>query len=378
MSSLPESTLRYLQACLRLGEWQGFQAALDALPMSRNFAENAERQKLRGWAELAQGHTEQAYHLFQSAPFDLGAKFGILALTVLANQLTTAIKHWQLFCQTLKEPPTQLPDAPWHSRHIALAMIHQLQQYPFPADSSERGAAGLYTALLYHAIEDTSNAFWELSKVVDFYPMAALVRDSWLEKMGCLPAPKSQASLIATRLSPGHLEVKPHGTAEAAVQTAARFLLYSTPASLERKCLEALNEKRWDDALEYLRRLLVIDPQHISSLEKRWRLYLQMGCMENAQADLLALIEIYEKEGRALESLSAAHSLLKFFPKQEQTLLKMCFLQARLANPLQLAHYGRKLLTFCHEQGLKERYATYRLWLLRQELSLDDRAHFEG
>lgn len=378
MSSSPD--LSYIEHLFGCHCYSEAAQALEAVPAPLGLEERARLRRVRGWLKLALGETEAAYDLFWSCADHPGGRAGILVLTVLAGQVSAAISHWQRHCQTLDAPPLELPDACWHARPVALAAIAQLHRYPFAAGSSARGAAGLYTALLYRALGDAPNAFIELSKVAAFTPMADLVRDRWLEEVVCLPAPASASTPteIPARAASATAETAPPGTAELAVQSAARLLLYPDPQILERQCQEALAREQWLHALEILRRLLLLDPNHTSSLEKRWRLQLRLGAPEAARSDLFALVEIYERNAEVRACQQAAQHMVELFPDDERALLKMCFLQARLASPLALAHYGRQLLRICSEQGLHDRYASYRLWLLRQDLSLDDRSHFSA
>jgi tetratricopeptide (TPR) repeat protein len=353
--------------------------ALDALEPPQSAAERAERRRIRGWLALALGETERAYDLFWSCADQAGGRAGILVLTVLAGQVSVAMTHWQRFCQTLSSPLMELPDAEWHARPVALAAIAQLQRYPFPARAPARGAAALYCALLYRALGDAPNAFIELSKVTDYYAPADLVRDRWLEEVVCLPPPStpSPESFGRTCTAPQRTAQGPAGGAELAVQTAARLLLYPDPEILQRQCQEALERSNWLDALEILRRLLTLDPNHTAGLETRWRLHMQLGWTDAAKADLFALVEIYESSSEIRACQQAAARMVELFPGDERALLKMCFLQARLGCPLAVARYGRQLLAVCQELGLRDRFATYRLWLLRQDLALDDRSDFE-
>lgn len=373
-----------LAQVLRLFQSQAYREAaqhLDALEPASSPEARLERTRVRGWLRLAVGETEQAYNLFWSSATHAGGRAGILVLTVLAGQVSVAMTHWQRFCQSLASPPLELPDACWYARPVALGAIAQLQRYPFPARSPSLGAAGLYCALLYRALGDAPDAFIELSKVAEFYPPADLVRDRWLEQVVCLPAPSQEGgqpagpltSGASVRFSPG-----PVGGPEMAVQVAARLLLYPDPETLERQCRQALEAGAWNDALEILRRLLLLDPNHTPSLEKRWRLLLQLEAPEAAQADLFALVEIYEKESDVRACQQAAARMVELFPSDERVLLKMCFLQARLGAPLAVARYGRQLLRVCREQGLHDRHASYRRWLLRQNLALDDRQELES
>jgi tetratricopeptide (TPR) repeat protein len=352
---------------------------LKSMPEPETAEDKAERRRLRGWVHLALGETEQAYDLFWSCADNPGARAGILALTVLAGQVTAAMTHWQRFCQTLKTPPLALPDAQWHARPVTLAAIAQLQRYPFPQRSAIRGAAALYTALLFRALGEAPKAFVELSKVADYYPAADLVRDRWLEEIVCLPAPLTSQPEIASQpsLSSSRPFSEPVVGPELAVQSAARLLLYPDPDILERQCQEALTNGRLTEAREILDRLLMLDPNHTGALEKRWRLHVQLDWPEAAKSDLFALVDIYERRAEILACQQAAQRMVDLFPDDERALLKMCFLQARLASPLALARYGRQLLNLCREQKMLDRYATYRLWLLRQDLSLDDRFYFE-
>lgn len=373
MSHLPDIELRHLRFFMREGGFQEFRNLLESLPPSRSPEESAERRKLLGWLQLALGRTEEAYRLFWSAPTDQGARFGILALTVLAGQVSTAIAGWRQYCRDLKRPPLELPDGEWHSREVALAVVGCLERYSF-ASLAERGAAGLYCALLYRSLDDRSNAFLQLSKVAESYPLAELVREAWLEETGCFPAPPDRSGAARRLPLEPTPSPQPSGTSAGAVQAAARLLLYVDPERLERQAQEALETERWSDALEFLRRRLLLDPRHVPSLEKRWRLHLLLGSSDGAQNDLSQLVEIHESAGQAFEAVRAATHLVEQFGDQERVLLRMCFLQARLAHPLELARYGKRLLALCRQQGLPDRFATYQRWLLRQKLSLDDRA----
>lgn len=379
-SEHPDPELQGLSLLFRNQAYAQASQALDAMPTPLTAEGKAELRRLRGWIKLALGQTEQAYELFWSCAEHPGGRAGILVLTVLAGQVSVAMKHWQRILQDRSAPPLQLPDAAWHARPVVLGAISQLARYPFPERSQVRGAAALYSALLFRASDDAPSAFNELSKVADYYAPADLVRDRWLEEMVCLPAPAGQqpdprpaTPEQATRSTPPAL-----ASPEAAVQMAARLLLYPDPDVLERQSKEALAHSQWQDALEILDRLLLLAPDHTAGLEIRWRLYLQLGWPEAAKSDLFALVDIYERKGSIVACQEAARKMVQQFPADERALLKMCFLQARLDAPLTLAHYGRQLLALCQRQLLLDRYATYRLWLLRQNLSLDDRAYFEN
>jgi tetratricopeptide (TPR) repeat protein len=387
-----------LMGLIHLFANQAFQQAADALdqlPPPLTPEGKAEFRRLRGWIKLALGETEQAYDLFWSCADHPGGRAGILVLTVLAGQVTVAMTHWQRMLQERSTPPLELPDAMWHSRSVALGAIAQLARYPFPPGSHTRGAAALYSALLHRATGDSASAFSELSKVADYYAPADLVRDRWLEQMVCLPAPagsQSESALLegaqsegsaSETATPSSAPPRPPGATslpgpEAVVQMAARLLLYPDPDVLERQCKLALDRSQWQDALEILDRLLLLAPNHTGGLETRWRLYIQLGWPEAAKSDLFALVDIYEREGDIVACQEAALKMVGQFPADERAMLKMCFLQARLGAPLALAHYGRQLLALCRQQELLDRFATYRLWLLRQDLSLDDRSHFEA
>lgn len=357
--------------------------SLELMPPAATSAGREEMERLKGWAHLAMGETEEAYRLFCRCSDHAGGQAGILILTVLAGQMAAAMQRWQhlIVCA----PPLVLPDADWHARPVVMAAIAQIQRYPFPERSLQRGAAGLYAALLFRALGEAPSAFIELSKVVDFYPPADLVRDRWLEQVVCLPPPSNpdassepEAAGSAQMAGPAELPRIGLGDKESAVMIASRLLLYPDPDILERQYKQALEHAQWQDALEMLDRLLLFSPNHTGGLETRWRLYLQLGWPEAAKSDLFALVDIYERENNILACQQAAKRMVEQFPTDERALLKMCFLQSRLGAPLCLAHYGKLLLRLCREQELFDRFATYRLWLLRQELSLDDRSHFES
>ncbi len=349
--------------------------ALDQLQQSDDLEQTAECRRIRGWAELSLGNTEEAYNLFWSCADHAGSRVGILILTILAGQVKVAIDHWMRHCQTLDRAPLELPDSRWHSRPVALAAISVLSRYPFTPRSHAQGSAALYTALLHRSLGDPPSAFMALSEVAGFYGLADLVRDRWLEEVVCLPPPSARLLLDTRTLDQPFVAPNPESGvgAHKAVDCAIRILLYPDVPTLERQSQKALAETRWSDALEILRRLLFLDPAHTGSLEKRWRLYLQLEDREAAKTDLFALADIYEKSPNILRCLEVARAVIDLFPNDERALLKMCFLQARLGYPIALASYGRQLLDLCLSKGLRDRYATYRRWLLRQNLTLDDR-----
>lgn len=357
---------------------QAYQAVIkeiDGLNCPTTIEEQIERHRISAWVYLAMGDTERAYHLFWISAIHPEGRFGILVLTILAGQITVAIEHWQKFCRSLKEPISELPDARWYSPAVARAAIAQLESYPFPPHSPASGAAGLYRALLYKGLGSRSAAFIELSRVVNFYPLARVIRQYWLDQVACLPSPsQTKAEGRQAQLPPSkacRLE------AAKALVSAANILIYPDVEVLEKKCRLALAAKEWQEALELVRRILVLDPNHAPSLEARWRIALELGSSEQARSDLLTLVEIYEHSSQIIACQQVADQMTKLFPDDERALLRVCFLQARLAKPIELAHHGRKLLHLCREKGWHDRFASYRRWLLRQQLSLDDRAHFE-
>lgn len=336
------------------------------------------RRRFLAWALLSMGETKEAYELFWSCAHHEGARAGILLLTVLAGQVETAIRNWRRHCDKLAHPPLALPDAQWHSRAVVRPALSILENYPFQNGTPEQGSAAIYRALLHQTQNDPSSAFRTLGGVTDFYLPAQFLRDKWMDDLLCLPLPKKSTDKtdIYTR------ETSPTGTlanrnAEEVVAKAIQILLYPDLDILQQQCEEALREARYTDALETLRRILFLDPEHTAALEKRWRLYLLLEEHEAAKADLFYLMDLYEREKKILACQRIASQTIEAFPEDERALLKMCFLQARLECPTELAFYGRKLLALCRRHGLHERGNSYRRWLLRQTLSLDDRSDFE-
>lgn len=379
MSEAAESDWAALESLFRAQAYQEVWERLECWPSLHDSRTRAEQRRRQAWTLLALGQTEEAYERFWSCSDHLGARAGILVLTVLAGQMRSAMQSWQTFCRSLSAPPKELPDAAWHARPVALAALAQLARYPFPAGSEERGAAGLYGALLWRALGETPRAFWELAQVAAFYPPAALLRDRWMEETVCLPAPHAAPALEPCACSddPGALNTSTLGVnPERAVLAAARVLLYPDTDLLQRACDRALAEGRWHEALESLERLLTMEPFHTPSLEKRWRLHLRLQWRDAVKADLHLLVDLYEREGKMAACQQTAQRMVDLFPDDERTLLKMCFLQARLGAPVELGRYGRQLLRHCLEEQRRDRFATYRRWLLRQALTLDDRYEF--
>jgi tetratricopeptide (TPR) repeat protein len=253
-----------------------------------------------------------------------------------------------------------------------------LQRYPFPERSSQKGAAAIYQALLHQTQGEASQTFQVLGQVTDYYAPARLLRDTWMDGLLCLPLPKTPEQsepIPATNTAPkGNLAQK---SAQDIVQKAAHILLYPDIEILQSQCESALQQGRFTDALETLRRLLFLDPQHTPSLERRWRIYLKLEETEAAKDDLFFLMDVYEREKKIVACHKVAVKAVSLFPEDERALLKMCFLQARLGAPTRLANYGRQLLRLCRRRGLHDRENSYRRWLLRQGLALDDRVDFE-
>ena len=317
----------------RLFLLEDYRSAVDCIRTaepSENKEWQAERRRFLAWALLAQGETKIAYELFWSCAQHEGARAGILILTVLAGQVETAIGNWQRHCEKLTQPPLSLPDARWHAPSVVRPALMILESYPFKDRSAQLGAACVYQALLHQTQANTV-----------------------------------QSHEFSLR-QPGEV-----------VARAAHILLYPDLETLQKQCAQALGEGRYLDALEIIRRMLFLDPQHTQGLETRWRLYLKLEDTEAAKDDLFYLMDLYEREKQIVACQKVANQAVELFPEDERALLKMCFLQARLGAPTHLAAYGRKLLLLCREQGLHERANSYRRWLLRQNLALDDRFEFE-
>ena len=353
---------------------------LRAAQPSENMEWQSERRRLLAWALLSTGETKDAYELFWSCAHHEGARAGILLLTVLAGQVETAILNWQRHCEKLVHPPLQLPDEAWHTPAVVRPALQILGRYPFKEKSSARGASAVYQALLYQSQNDAPGTFNALGQVTDFYPPACLLRDKWMDGLLCLPLPRTEHRKDEqdSPFSPSSAKIFIDKNPNDAVVTATNILLYPDIVSLERQCQAALDESRYLDALETLRRLLFLDPQHTPSLERRWRLLLKLDDPEAAKQDLYYLIDLYERKKQIIACQKAANTAIETFPEDERALLKMCFLQARLGAPTHLARHGRKLLDLCQRHGLSERHKSYKRWLLRQALSLDDRTDFEA
>lgn len=340
-----------------------------------------ERRRFLAWATLSIGETREAYELFWSCAQHEGARAGILLLTVLAGQVETAVSNWSRHCEKLNSPPLELPDARWHAASVVRPALRILEEYPFQPRSAKLGAASLYQALLYQTQGDAPSSFRTLGMVSDYYPPARLLRDQWMDGLLCLPLPKNEETLESKSFEGSSPKASSSSLSTVSPQDvvarAAYILLYPDVEVLEKQCHQALAQERYQDALEALRRLLFLDPQHKPSLEQRWRLFLTLQDPESAKQDMFYLMDLYEKEKMILACRKLAQKIVDLFPTDERALLKMCFLQARLGAAVELARYGRMLMALCQEQGLHDRAGSYRRWLLRQQLSLDDRADFE-
>lgn len=390
------------QALFLRGAYSQASDLLDSLPEPLSQLSKVELWRVRGWAKLALGETEQAYDLFQRAywlqPYPHlsglspdphgapsgkhpGIHFGIMLLKVLAGQVKQAMLDWQRYCRSGAFPFLELADAEWHAEPVVKAAVVRIQNYPFqPSEQIIKGAAGVYCALLYRAINKVPEAFMTLSGVAVYYAPADVVRDRWLAEMVCLPPPqqpKPTPSEQARAAAQGSPQKTPTLSAEQAVGGALKILLHHpSPGRLEQQYRQALSAGRWQEALDHLSRRLLYEPNHTGSLEQRWRLYWKLDQREAAQSDLFALVDIYEKSSLPIACQRAAKEMVTRFPHDERALLKMCFLQARLDSPLELARYGRRLLEYCRRERLTDRIDSYRNWLLRQRLTPDDREEF--
>ncbi len=389
-----------LEKISRLFQQQDFHQASGLLAQrasNKDPFQESEIRRIEGWVELARGETERAYQLFWSCSGRDGARAGIMLLTILAGQIKTAIDHWCRYLSGLTTPPIRLPDSFWHANPATKAALNLLSNYSFPERSPLLGASLFYQALLHRTLDENSKAFLALAKAVDFFPMASLLRDTWLEEFACLPAPpesRADSHELATEASEGHRaedllepnEPRSHHPGrvetlinrEQVLSRAQEILFYPSPRTLENWVDQALEEQRWWDALEYLRRLLFLEPESTSGLERRWRLLWKLERVEEARADLYHLIDLYQNQGQSTDSLAAAKVAVEMFPRQEQALLKLCFLLARLEDSLTLAEYGVRLLDLCQSEGQLDRRESYQRWLLRQNLSLDDRYRIQN
>ena len=374
-----DSVLKEAEYLLRLREYQAAVLCVRAAEPSQDREIQAHRRRFLAWATLATGETTEAYELFWSCAHHEGARAGILLLTVLAGQVETAIKNWRRYCDKLPHPPLALPDKDWHAPAVVRPALMILETYPFQERSIEKGAAAVYRALLHQTQGNASETFRTLGQVTDYYLPAQLLRDKWMDGLLCLPLPKNSqgGGSDGTRSEERKATTLRGHRPEDVVAKAVQILLYPDIELLQGQCEEALRGGRHQEALEALRRMLFLDPQHTASLEKRWRLYLVLEETEAAKDDLFYLMDLYEREKQILACQRVAAQTLELFPDDERALLKMCFLQARLDCPTELALYGKKLLALCRKNELHERANSYRRWLLRQSLSLDDRADFE-
>ena len=370
-----EPELAPLEMYFRQGSYEEGLHFLDGLPRTDDPSKQSERRRARGWLALALGQTEQAYRLFWSCAHQPGGRAGLLILTILAGQVEAGVGNWQKYFKSQSEPLLTLPDSGWHARPVVLATVGLLERYPFTKKPALRAAASLYRALLYRAVNQPADAFLALACAAEFSPAAALVRDRWLDEIACLPPPSETSSgPAADSLSSSKSTL---GRVEDALDTAYRLLLYPDLEKLRAQANSALDRADWSGALEMLRRCLLLEPEDTQSLERRWRLLLKLQEPDAALGDLSALVEIYERRKEITACRRSAERMVETFPDSERALLQMCFLQARLGAPLDLARYGRRLLELCRTQQQPDRLASYRRWLLRQGLTPDDRAEFE-
>lgn len=234
-------------------------------------------------------------------------------------------------------------------------------------------AAWTFRGVLLEWLGCSSEAFGSLAaalRVEPGYTPAARLQDAWLAEALCLPAPhrarceELQEALVVKNPEPRPVWYREHLLGDDAEALYSTALIHYTRQS-------------WEEALEFLRRVNMVDPEHLHACSLRFEVLLYLDQAADARQEGYHLMDLLERNDRLGDAIALGTRMFELWPEDERLVCKHKLLFHRAGDAQNAARWTFELVRR-YRYALKIDQASGALyWLLRTAVSGADRVRAE-
>lgn len=259
-------------------------------------------------------------------------------------------------------------------RELCFALLAELRPgHAFRAG----GKASVWTtrALVLRWLDRHPEAFACLAEALkgseDFLPATAQMRDHWISQRPSLPAP-GQTYQERVELPQGVPEPGP-----ARPSWYDDHLEGGNTESLYRRAEAEAREEKWYEALEWLRRLSLADPFHLSGTLLRFEVLLAVGERQQAFQEGCAAMDMLENSDQLERARALGRRLAVEFPDRARAFLKNVLLGHRSGDYRAVSEWGQQLMAHYRQNSREHDALATLMWLARLPLETQDRVEVE-
>ncbi len=233
-------------------------------------------------------------------------------------------------------------------------------------------AAWTFRGVLLEWLGCTSEAFGSLAaalRVEPSYRPASSLQDVWLSEALCLPYP--------TRAHRQQLELVPAQTPEARPAWYGEHLLGDDAEALYSCALIHYARQGWEEALDFLRRVNMVEPEHLNACSLRFEVLLYLNETAEARQEGFHVMDLLERHDRLSDAIALGGRMFELWPEDERLLCKHQLLYHRAGDAQNAARWTFELVRRHRYASQVSQASAALYWLLRTALSGADRVRAE-
>ncbi len=315
------------------------------------------------WSYAGLGQLEQArawtgqFHPDRSA-----SALGLLQ--ILEGDLEQGTAHLLGLFADFGELPLPPP------RALCFALLAELRP-----EKSRPASVWTARALVLRWLDRLPEAFACLAEALkgsgDYLPATAQIRDHWISQRPSLPAPGQTFAEVAEVAPPVQRleERRPAWYDQHLEGDDAEALYRRAEAEAYQQC--------WYEALEWLRRVNLVDPFHIPGALLRFEALLAVGEKQQAFQEGCAAMDLLENSDQLERARMVGARLAKEFPDRSRSYLKNLLLHHRDGNYKEVALWGQQLMANYKRTDKEHDALATLMWLARLPLETEDRVEVE-
>jgi len=147
--------------------------------------------------------------------------------------------------------------------------------------------------------------------------------------------------------------------------------------SLYASALSYYTRQSWDEALEYLRRVNLVDPEHLNACSLRFEVLLYLDQAADARQEGYHLMDLLERQNRLHEAVALGTRMFELWPDDERLVCKHQLLFHRAGDVQNAARWTFELVRRYRYAHQIDQASAALYWLLRTALSGADRVRAE-
>ena len=259
-------------------------------------------------------------------------------------------------------------------RNLCFALLAELRP-----EKSRPSAVWTTRALVLRWLGRLPEAFACLAEALkgsgDYLPATAQIRDHWITQRPSLPAPGETFQEVAE--SPPPPEVESRTATDPRPAWYDQHLEGDDAESLYQRAEIEAHQQNWHEALEWLRRVALVDPFHLPAALLRFEVLLNLGEGHQAFQEGCAAMDMLENSEQLERARSLGERLAREFPQRARSFLKNVLLYHRCGDYAEVGRWGQKLMTHYRRNGKEDDALATLIWLARLPLETEDRVEIE-